>query len=169
MRLVEAQNPLRFPGVLTGGNTARRADATASPQRHVGRTPSRGPARSARPATPRVADDAGFNPAQAFAALVSTHIEGGRAGIVRPEARRGLMRAALAAGLRPFDATLIIAMVQDRARRGEPLGESARDPRLVAVKVPEKKLPLAALASAALTVTLAASMFALVITWLAGV
>ncbi|MEM1185048.1 MAG: hypothetical protein AAGI53_08590 [Planctomycetota bacterium] len=120
------------------------------------------------PEAARELDDAAFNPAQAFAALVATHVEGGRAAIVRPENRRGLMRAAAAAGLRPFDATLIIAMVQDRARRGEPLAESGTDPRLVAVKLPESKFPLATVASAALTVTLAACIFALAIGWLAG-
>ncbi|MSR40458.1 MAG: hypothetical protein EXS10_00935 [Phycisphaerales bacterium] len=44
------------------------------------------------------------------------------AGAVLPHDRReGLMLLAQRLGLRPFDANLIVAVVQDRARRGEPL------------------------------------------------
>ena len=39
--------------------------------------------------------------------------------------RAQLMRTARHLGVRPFDANLIIAIVQDRARRGEDLGEAA--------------------------------------------
>ncbi len=46
-------------------------------------------------------------------------IEGGRAAIIRPEVRRRLVSKATGAGLRPFDANLVIAIVQDAARRGE--------------------------------------------------
>jgi hypothetical protein len=55
----------------------------------------------------------------AFAASAARAIEGGRAAILRPEARRALLASAVRAGLRPFDAHLIIAVVQDAARRGE--------------------------------------------------
>ncbi len=57
----------------------------------------------------------------AFAKLVEESIEGGRAAIIRPETRRELAAAAEAQGLRPFEAQLTIAMVQDAARHGEVL------------------------------------------------
>lgn len=59
------------------------------------------------------------DPRWAFAARVATHLEGGHAAILRPERRERLLRLAAHLRLRPFDAALIIAMVQDTARRGE--------------------------------------------------
>ena len=58
-----------------------------------------------------------------FACRGATSIEGGRAAILRPEARDRLLAQASRLGLRQFDANLIIAIVQDSARCGhEPLG-----------------------------------------------
>ncbi|MFA6044300.1 MAG: hypothetical protein WC718_04900, partial [Phycisphaerales bacterium] len=54
----------------------------------------------------------------AFAATVAAKIEGGRAAILRPEARQALVANGAKAGLRPFDVSLVIAIVQDAARRG---------------------------------------------------
>jgi hypothetical protein len=48
-------------------------------------------------------------------------MEGGRAAILRPEARRKLTSMAVKMGLRPFDAALVIAIAQDAARTGEAL------------------------------------------------
>jgi len=42
-----------------------------------------------------------------------------------PERRERVLRTASTLGIRPFDANLIIAIVQDRARRGRPLGSAA--------------------------------------------
>lgn len=39
-----------------------------------------------------------------------------------PERRERVMRTARTLGVRPFDANVIIAIVQDQARRGQPLG-----------------------------------------------
>jgi hypothetical protein len=39
-----------------------------------------------------------------------------------PERRERVMRTAKTLGIRPFDANVIIAIVQDNARRGQPLG-----------------------------------------------
>jgi hypothetical protein len=58
----------------------------------------------------------------AFAAQAAGALEGGRAAILRPQARRELLSAADHLGLRPFDANLIIAVVQEQARRGESAG-----------------------------------------------
>ena len=58
-----------------------------------------------------------------FACRVATSLEGGRAAILRPESRDRLLTQASRMGLRPFDANLVIAIVQDSARCGEePLG-----------------------------------------------
>lgn len=54
-----------------------------------------------------------------MAATVARSLEGGTAAILRPERRRDLVAAAGALGVRPFDANLLIAAVQDRVRRGE--------------------------------------------------
>lgn len=43
-------------------------------------------------------------------------IEGGRAAILRPEVRVRLLAIGQRLGLRPFDANLVIAIVQDEAR-----------------------------------------------------
>jgi hypothetical protein len=59
-----------------------------------------------------------------FALRVSERLEGGRAAILRPEARHRLMELSSRMGLEPFDASLVIAIVQDAARRGE----DAEDP-----------------------------------------
>lgn len=45
-------------------------------------------------------------------------IEGGRAALLRPEARKRLLSEARSMGLRPFDANLVLAIVQDQARIG---------------------------------------------------
>lgn len=50
-----------------------------------------------------------------FAQQVATNLEGGRAALLRPERRRALMTQAQRLGLRPFDANLVIAIVQDAA------------------------------------------------------
>lgn len=57
-------------------------------------------------------------------------LEGGRAAILRPEARRRIVTVATTLGLRPFDANLVIAIVQDAARRGETIEEPDVQSRL---------------------------------------
>lgn len=65
-----------------------------------------------------------------FAMRVSQSLEGGRAALLRPDARRKLVHLAANTGLRPFDANLLIAIVQDSARRGEP---TLSDPALASL------------------------------------
>lgn len=80
-----------------------------------------------------------------MAQRVAENLEGGRAGILVPERRRALVATAQRLGIRPFDANLIIAVVQDRFRRGL-LGASAasRDDRLELITAPaEPDAPLA--------------------------
>jgi hypothetical protein len=54
-----------------------------------------------------------------------------------PERRQRVMRTARLLGVRPFDASLIIAIVQDRARRGEGLAEAA--PTLTLIQRPRRR------------------------------
>ncbi|MBA4119209.1 MAG: hypothetical protein C0513_00670 [Isosphaera sp.] len=60
-----------------------------------------------------------------LAARAGEQLQGGSVAALPAESRRGLMHAAHALGMRPFEAGLVIAVVQDAARRGETL-ESAR-------------------------------------------
>lgn len=59
---------------------------------------------------------AGIDARWVLAARVYALLEGAR---LTPESRERVLRTARALGIRPFDASVIIALVQDRARRGE--------------------------------------------------
>lgn len=54
-----------------------------------------------------------------FASQVARHLEGGKAAILRPERRDHLIAGAVRDGILPFDANLVIALVQDATRRGD--------------------------------------------------
>ncbi|MBC7833898.1 MAG: hypothetical protein H7Y88_02210 [Phycisphaerales bacterium] len=54
-----------------------------------------------------------------FAARVGEQLQGGRAAILTPDRRETLRAIATRLGIRPFDASLVIAIVQDGARSGE--------------------------------------------------
>lgn len=69
----------------------------------------------------------------ALAVRVSQMLDGGRVALLAPNKRRTLVRLAEQMGLRTFDAALVIAIVQDAARAGEPLTRSAQD-RLAMVR-----------------------------------
>lgn len=73
--------------------------------------------RSAATASQLSSDDARV----IFATKVQACLEGGRAAILRPQRREQLLALSHNMGFRPFDANLIIALVQDAARRGEVL------------------------------------------------
>jgi len=70
-----------------------------------------------------------------FAVRVSKALEPGPEPALPPDRRRRLMSIAKALGLRPFDANLIIAIVQDAARSGEPLSGGVEE-RLGLVRAP---------------------------------
>lgn len=65
------------------------------------------------------------DPRWAFAVLIASRLEGDRAAVLRPEARERLVCLGKKLGIRPFDAALTIAMVQDAARRGQAPGQTA--------------------------------------------
>jgi hypothetical protein len=54
-----------------------------------------------------------------FAMQVSESLEGGKSAILTPSNRHRLLRLGQRLGVRDFDANLVIAIVQDGARRGE--------------------------------------------------
>lgn len=60
-----------------------------------------------------------FDARMIFAEQVARRLEGGGAAILRPQVREGLVAQAHRLGMRTFDANLVIAIVQDAARRGE--------------------------------------------------
>ena len=74
-----------------------------------------------------------------LAARTASVLEGGRAAVLPPERRRRLVSLATNLGLRPFDANLVIAIVQDAARTGQgPLGPAVAE-RLLLVRPPERE------------------------------
>lgn len=82
---------------------------------------------------------AATDPRWVLALRIYESIEGGRAAILRPHKRRNLVALATRLGLRPFDANLIIAIVQDAARCGEaPLGPEVTS-RLTLVRTPGRE------------------------------
>ncbi len=84
------------------------------------------PAKRVRAATREIVREnrqaASLTPSEAreiLTARVSELVQGGRAAILTPEHRARAVRIARMLGVRDFDAHLVIAVVQDRARRGE--------------------------------------------------
>jgi hypothetical protein len=98
---------------------------------------------------------------------VEGSIEGGKAAIIRPEVRRRLVSTATERGLRPFDANLVIAIVQDGARRGEHLDEGVAG-RLAFVGAAETELPRRYVSLLVAAVALGAALFVAVVAWLTG-
>lgn len=94
-------------------NTDTWPKATSLPQVHNG-TPRSAVMVENRAAAELSATDARW----ILAVRVTQSLEGGRAGVLSPEKRRRLIAFATGMGLRPFDANLIIAIVQDSARTG---------------------------------------------------
>ncbi|MDX2132705.1 MAG: hypothetical protein SFY69_11710 [Planctomycetota bacterium] len=135
--------------------------------------PALGQAPPAPPAASRVSDVARENHLAArlddadvraaFAIDVARAIEGGRAAVLRPENRRRLVAAAVKQGLREFDAHLVIAIVQDAARRAEPVHSGPVHARLSMLAPPAD----ASYAwRFAIAVALAGAMVVGVLTWL---
>lgn len=68
------------------------------------------------------------------AARASQAIEGGKAAVLRPEVRARLVTSAERMGLRPFDANLVLAIVQDAARQGHTIQDADTIDRLAMVR-----------------------------------
>jgi len=65
-----------------------------------------------------------------FAAHVVRQLDGGRAAILTPDRRRGLLTLAERMGMRLFDANLVIAIVQDAVREGDDPLDTPADARI---------------------------------------
>lgn len=142
LRLADAAPPSRHRGVPADADSVK---APARPEAPAARTPATpaprvdvSAAHRAKLAAERVAYEnacaAMLQPADArwiFALRVAGALEGGKAALLTPPKRRELVAAAVVNGLREFDANLIIAVVQDSARRGE-LGDTAKAARAMA-------------------------------------
>lgn len=101
------------------------------------------------------------DPRWVFAARAAIALRGGQAAILSPDKRRSLERLAGRMGLRPFDAALVIAIVQDAARRGESWADRGPAARLALVR-PADAVTTAVGVLAASSVGLAVLFFAAV-------
>ena len=73
------------------------------------------------------------------ATRIARALDGGRAAILTPDVRRDIVSRAKRMGLRPVAANRLIAIVQDRARCGEPLDDLTGDARIRLVRAPGAK------------------------------
>jgi hypothetical protein len=105
-----------------------------------------------------------------LAAQAAATLEGGRLAMLRPERRRALVSVATKIGLRPFDASLVIAIVQDAARCGErPLGDGASQRlRLVRAATPGNGSARSILVALAAAAAIAAAGLLALIRWIGG-
>ncbi|MCC6677438.1 MAG: hypothetical protein IT436_09865 [Phycisphaerales bacterium] len=104
-----------------------------------------------------------------FAAEVAQQLQGGLVALLTPERRQRLMHRAGGLGLRPFDANLIIAIVQDRARGGEFELDASADVRLGMIRPaggapPPRRAPVWMMVLSA--VALAGAIFTVLVLWL---
>ncbi|MEI7658156.1 MAG: hypothetical protein WCK33_08840 [Phycisphaerae bacterium] len=113
----------------------------------------------------RLAGDLGdTTPYEELAKRTIDSIQGGRAAVLPPEVRRRLVAGAVRSGMRPFEAHLVLAAVQDAARHGEvrPTGRgegfeaASRSERLA------QRLMLVAV----LVVVLASAIFVGLVAWI---
>ncbi|MBL0928212.1 MAG: hypothetical protein IBJ11_11275 [Phycisphaerales bacterium] len=103
-----------------------------------------------------------------IASAAAAALQGGRAAILTPERRERLRFVARALGVRAFDANVIIALVQDRARRGEIAADTpAAQPPPAA---PQARAPMrrAEVLSVIAAVALAAVAVLAAVRWLGG-
>jgi hypothetical protein len=113
------------PHVLKLANGAPRGATPVVNRRIV-------PVQAARVAQFLTTTIAPTDPRWVLAARAALSLSGGRAAILIPEKRRALDACARRLGLRPFDASLIIAIVQDAVRRGEWLPDRGQGPAVAA-------------------------------------
>jgi hypothetical protein len=130
-------------------------------------TPDAPPARlsHSRAVTPVLATD----PRWVLAVRTAQWLQGGRAAILTPEHRRRILGLAQHIGLRPFDASLVIAIVQDAVRCGqEPLGRAA-EARLSMIRTASSAGPAVPPAALLLASALVALLiWAGLVAWIGG-
>ncbi len=147
------------PTLLHPGNISRRA-AVESFARNVARANAQSAVISS--------DDARW----IFAQRVRDSLDGGRAAILAPDLRRDLVCRAVRSGLRPFDANLVIAIVQDEVRSGQPgpaPSRSALPGTLRLVRQADRPVTRrTVLAALGITLLLAAGIAGILISWICG-
>ncbi len=156
--------PPRRPGrVVDPARTLRPVDGPSLPE---GDDRARfAVARENRQAATRLDLDP-TDPRWVLAVRTASQMEGG---VLTPERRERVMRTAERLGIRPFDASVVIAMVQDRLRRGGHLAEVAPELGLIATPVTRarrRRLPGWARFLLALAVATAVNL--LLVRWLLG-
>lgn len=102
-----------------------------------------------------------------FARETARRLEGDSQAILRPQRRRDLHALATRVGLRPFDANLVIAIVQDAARHDEETTSPAVCSRLSLLGAPRVR-PASVLAQSLVALALGIIGFALLTAWLLG-
>jgi hypothetical protein len=157
VRPVHQPLTLRLVSTPAASSESRTADGR-------GVSDDRGSGAPATIAMPLRHDD----PRWVLAAHAQLSLEGGRAAILSPDRRRRLMSLARRTGLRPFDAALVIAIVQDAARSGQDLVRSAGGApdvasRLALIRAPESSSTAGAFA---LAILLASGIFVAAMSWL---
>ena len=74
-----------------------------------------------------------------FAVDIAASLVGGRAAVLPAKARKRLLARAAGMGMRPFDANLVIAVVQDAQREGRALSRDTQE-RLLLVRPADPEL-----------------------------
>lgn len=141
MTSIPSQPHLRLVGVKEAGPEHRGRQAVAAENRDAAAKPDLDPT----------------DPRWVLAVRAYTQLEGSALTFDR---RERLMRSARCMGVRPFDASMILAIVQDRARRGGSLSDAASTVAMLEPAVPRRDTNavivrwVAAVASAAIATTL---------------
>ena len=94
----------------------------------------------------------------------ASSLEGGRAAMLTPERRKRLLARANVLGLRPFDANLVIAVVQDAAMEGRALSPETQS-RLLMVRPADPAILAAAGRKFVAALILAAGIMMAVVVW----
>jgi len=102
-----------------------------------------------------------------LAARVADSLDGGRAAILPAQRRQRLLDLARRLGLRPFDANLVIAIVQDGARSGQ-VHPGGTDPRLALVGAPQRRSGSGAIGLILAAVTIGTGLLAALVAWVLG-
>ncbi len=111
---------------------------------------------------------AGLSPTDArwvLAVRTAQLIQGGRAAILTPECRTRLLALGARLGLRAFDTNLVIAIVQDGARRGDALGEPSEE-RLALIRPAPAMSERAGWWAVLASIMLGVAFFVLAVRWL---
>jgi len=168
MSSVAAQSSLLHPALRRSTAATAvmlRGNYPVQPARRIGQI-------QAEPGiNPAVPVPAATDPRWVLAVRAASQIQGGSAALLTPERRRGLLVLATQMGLRPFDASLVIAIVQDSARAGhDPLGITTESRLALVPAPPVRQARHASVASLlAASIGLAAAMFLALVFWIGAV